>query len=157
MPSYARKIKPTVEQVYLSQVGVREATGKNDGKEVEKYLRAVGLGKGHAWCAAFVRWCFDQAGVQTRITAWSPSAHNGKNLVYFKGKTHQEPKPGDVGCLYYPRLKRIGHTYFYHRRVNDKVYESVEGNTNEAGSREGDGVYRKYRSFNATHSITRWP
>lgn len=145
-----------LEQVFLSQVGVREKTGKNDGPEVESYLKAVGLGKGYAWCAAFVKWCFDQTGIKTTITAWSPSAHNSKNIVYHKSSFFKEPQSGDVFTIYYPSLKRIGHTGFFYERVSEKIYKTVEGNTNAAGSREGDGVYIKYRSFNATNSITRW-
>ena len=43
-----------IAETYTSQIGVREATGRNDGKQVELYLKSVGLGKGYAWCAAFV-------------------------------------------------------------------------------------------------------
>ena len=45
---------------------------------------------------------------------------------------------------------------FHDKKINDKIFKSVEGNTNSAGSREGDGVYVKYRSFRATYSINRW-
>jgi len=34
-----------VATIYKSQLGVRERTGNNDGKDVEKYLKSVGLGK----------------------------------------------------------------------------------------------------------------
>jgi hypothetical protein len=145
-----------VVDCYLSQVGVREATGRNDGPEVEMYLRSVGLGKGYAWCGAFVRWVFDGCGISTRINAWSPTAHNGRNLVWFEKKWHKTPEPGDVFTVYSIKLKRISHTGFFHRKINDSFYETVEGNTNEGGSREGDGVYMRRRSFNATYSITRW-
>lgn len=137
-------------------MGVREATGKNDGKAVEMYLRSVGLSKGYAWCAAFVHWCLDSAGVKNNITAWSPSAHNLKNIIWNGKQLLKSPLPGDVFTLYYPSLKRVGHTGFYHRTINSSIYESIEGNTNAFGSREGDGVYKKKRSFNATYSITRW-
>lgn len=145
-----------LEQVYLSQVGVREATGHNDGKDVEKYLRSVGLGKGYAWCAAFVRWCFDQACIPTKINGAAASAFNKKNVVFYQRKFYANPQPGDVFTLWFTSLGRIAHTGFFHRRVNATVYQTVEGNTNEAGSREGDGVYKKYRSFNATYAISRW-
>jgi hypothetical protein len=142
--------------VYNSQVGVREATGRNDGKQVEAYLKSTGLGKGYSWCAAFVKWCFDQADVKTPITAWSPSAHNSRNVVYFKRSLLKPVQPADVFTIWYPRLNRIGHTGFVDGQVNSKIIQTVEGNTNYAGSREGDGVYRKKRSLNTIHSITRW-
>jgi len=84
------------------------------------------------------------------------STHSSKRLVYFKGKFIKEPQAGDVFTLYYPKLKRIGHTGFFDKQINSKIYRSVEGNTNAAGSREGDGVYIKYRSYNSTYSINRW-
>ncbi len=145
-----------LEKIYLSQVGMREQpAGSNWGPQVGKYLRSVNVKMPAAWCAAFVHYCLDSAGIKNNITAWSPTAHNAKYVVYFGRRLIEEPKPGDVFTLYFPKMKRIAHTGFYHRRVNSSVYQSVEGNTNEAGSREGDGVYKKYRSYNATYSITR--
>lgn len=43
-----------------SQVGIREATNRNDG-EVLKYLRALGINKPAPYCAAGIWWCFEQA------------------------------------------------------------------------------------------------
>lgn len=145
-----------IERVYTSQIGVREATGKNDGKEVEMYLRNVNLGKGYSWCAAFVRWCFDQCGIKTSITAWSPTAHNAKNIVMQYGSYAKEPMPGDVFTVWNVKLKRIAHTGFFNKKINQTIFETVEGNTNDGGSREGDGVYKRRRSINSTFSITRW-
>lgn len=142
--------------VYTSQLGVRELTGKNDGLQVEAYLKTVGLGKGYAWCAAFVKWCLIRANIPNNLNAMALSAHNKSNLVYYKKRFYKPSQPGDVFTLYYARLGRIGHTGFVDRQINSSIYESVEGNTNEAGSREGDGVYRKKRSYNATYSISRW-
>jgi len=152
---------PSITEVYMSQVGIGEATGHNDGKDVEKYLKSVGLGKGYAWCAAFERWCFDQAKIKTTINGAAASAHNRNNLVLFEHKFIKDPEPGDVFTLWYSQLNRIGHTGFFHKKVNSSVYESYEGNTGagstiDVGTREGDGVYHKYRSFNATYSISRW-
>ena len=148
--------RPSLTEIYLSQIGVREATGRNDGPQICTYLRSVGLGEGYAYCSAFVHWSLDSACIPNTVTAWSPSAHNAKNIIWTGKKFLKDPEPGDVGCLYYTSLRRIGHTFFYHRRINSSVYESVEANTNVEGSREGDGVYKKKRSFNATYSITRW-
>lgn len=142
--------------IYLSQVGVREATGNNDGKEVEMYLKSTGLGKGYAWCAAFVKWCFDSAQIKTTITAWSPSAENKSNYVFKAGEWKRELKRGDVFTIYFPRLKRIGHTGFCHKKFGLNSIQTVEGNTNMQGSREGDGVYIKIRPKETIFSITRW-
>ena len=146
-----------VQNVYLSQVGVREATGNNDGVAVERYLKNLGLDKGYAWCAAFVRWCYDQAGVKTTITAWSPTAQNNDAVVYEKGKWKAKADKADVFTLFYKGINRIGHTGFVDKVYNDNsMIQTVEGNTNGQGSREGDGVYLKFRPSKTIHTITSW-
>lgn len=134
---------------------MREATGKNDGEDVEKYLKSVNLGKGYAWCAAFVHWCLEQASIKNTVTAWSPSAFNSKNVVYANGTWKKDLKEGDVFTIYYLRLKRIGHTGFVDGR-DGKYIITVEGNTNDELSREGDGVYRKRRPLSTIYNISRW-
>jgi hypothetical protein len=155
-PGTSEQAAVSVQKIYTSQIGVRELTGHNDGVQVEKYLMNIGASKGDPWCAAFVRWCFDQAGIKTTINAYSPTAYNPDKPVLKKNRFIIEPRAGDVFCLYFPKMRRIAHTGFFDRRINESVYETVEGNTNKAGSREGDGVYRKRRSFNATYVISRW-
>lgn len=151
-------IKPNIQSIYTSFIGVREKSGKNDGPEVEMFLRTVGLGKGYPWCAAFVKYCLLEAGIESakKINGMALSCENKSDFVYNKGKKIKEVEAGDVFTLYYAKLKRIGHTGFVDKEINSSIFESVEGNTNIAGSREGDGVYRKKRSYNATYSISRW-
>ncbi len=149
-------VKMSLREIYTSQIGVREATGRNDGQEVEMYLQTVGLGKGFSWCSAFVAWSLNEAEIPHKINAWSPTAENKNNFIFRNKKFVDEPAPGDVFTIWYNKLNRIGHTGFYHDNQNDFIIVTVEGNTNEAGSREGDGVYKKYRSLKTIHSISRW-
>lgn len=141
-------------KIYTSYVGVREKTGKNDGPEVELFLSSVGLSKGYAWCAAYVHYCMTQAGIKNRITAWSPTAENKKNILYKNGEILKPLQRGDVFTLYYVRLKRIGHTGFYDGMLNEDMIITVEGNTNIKGSNEGDGVYKYFRPLKSIHSIS---
>ncbi|HFD32901.1 MAG TPA: hypothetical protein ENJ28_09390, partial [Gammaproteobacteria bacterium] len=46
-----------------SQLGVTEDTNKNDGTEVELYLKSTGLKAGNPWCGAFVNWCLEEADI----------------------------------------------------------------------------------------------
>jgi len=145
-----------VAAIYKSQLGVRERTGNNDGKDVEKYLKSVGLGKGFAWCAAFVHWCLAEAGVKNSITAWSPTAHNKKNIVYFNNKFKKDPQQADVITLYYSSKGRIGHTGFFDHMQSENMTANYEGNTNRGNSNEGDGVYLTFRPLKTLYSITSW-
>jgi hypothetical protein len=150
-------VKMSLEEIYVSQIGVREATGKNDGPEVEMYLRHVGKPKGLAWCSAFVAWCLSEAEIKHTVNAWSPTSENRRNFVYRNNKIEKQPQAGDVFTIFYPKLNRIGHTGFYHANQNESIIITVEGNTNAQGSRNGDGVYKRYRPLKTIHSISRWP
>lgn len=116
---------------------VRESQGRNDGPQVEVYLHYVGLKKGHAWCAAFVSWLHGQAGFVQPRSGWSPA-------LFPAAKQIPLARPEAVLGIYIPALKRIAHVGLVTGTRADWV-QSVEGNTNPAGSREGDGVYRRLR------------
>lgn len=149
-----------IETTLDRQLGVREATGKNDGWKVSQYLESTGNSEGQSWCASYVHWVLEKCGFKTSITAWSPSAHNPKNIVYYKGKFNKNPKIGDVFTIYSIKNKRISHTGFFRERINEKFYLTNEGNSAPDGYKgdpyNGYGVFEKVRSFNATYSITRW-
>lgn len=153
-------IRQRVIEIYTSQVGVREKTGKNDGKEVEAYLKTVGLGKGYAWCAAYVKYCLIKGGSERAkaITGAAASVHNTKRFVYFNRRFLAEPKVGDAFTLYYSKLGRIGHTGFFDGWTDRSMgaYRTKEGNTNGGGSRDGDGVYQRIRQLGGTYSLNNW-
>jgi hypothetical protein len=143
-----------IAETYTSQIGIHEATGKNDGSVVESYQKAAGIHKGDAWCAAFVTWCFEQCGIATAVTwpAWSPSWFT-KNIVWKQAKG-STPQQADVFGIWFQRKKRIAHVGFIDNwNQSDKCVMTVEGNTNEAGSREGDGVYRKRRLKSQIYAV----
>jgi hypothetical protein len=145
-----------VQQTYLSQLHVREASGKNDGKAVEAYLAVTKMPKGQPWCAAFVCWTFTQCGIPNPKNAFSPALFRNRFTVYTRGETNTYAfQRGDVFGLFYTNLNRIGHVGFIHSE-NERFYVTVEGNTNQAGSREGDGVYRKRRPKKTIYKISRY-
>ena len=63
--------------VALAEVGNNEADGTH-----AKYLQFMGFSPNTAWCAAFVSWCADQAGIDT--TAIPHTASVSSLLAYFK-------------------------------------------------------------------------
>lgn len=146
-----------VALLYTREIGVREATGHNDGSRVEEYLAAAGRRKGEAWCAAFVTWVFVQAGVEAAVSGWSPAWFPADRTVYVRGKAENlTPQQADVFGIYFPDAGRIAHVGFVDRWDDGSLTVTVEGNTNEAGSREGDGVYRKRRLKTQVYKISRW-
>lgn len=135
-------------KIASSQIGIREATGNNDGPQVEKYLAYTGNKKGEPWCAAFVSWVFGQAGFQRPRTAWSPSLFPKPRLVAVS-------KPATVFGIYFPDKGRIAHAGIVEKQKENWLY-TIEGNTNIEGSREGDGVYRKIRHIKTIKYYADW-
>lgn len=156
-----------VQGVFTQELGVREKSGRNDGERVEGYLKQVGLKRGEPWCAAFICWVFNRAGVPNPNTAWAPRLFprekviwERSRIVYRKGIYAKEscsllPRPGDVFALWFPEKKRIAHAGFVDS-WSDSWLITVEGNTNIAGGREGDGVYRKRRLVQSIYRVANW-
>jgi hypothetical protein len=147
----------SVREIYTREIGIKEETGRNDGARIEEYLAACGRKKGDAWCAAFVTWTFKQAGITAVVSGWSPSWFPTANVVYTRGaKANRAPEPADVFGIYFAELKRIAHVGFIDEWNAGSFCITVEGNTNDSGSREGDGVYRKRRLKTQIYKISRW-
>lgn len=140
-----------------SYVGVREATGNNDGQEVAYFLSTTGLGEGYAWCVAFLNAIHEECRLPTpEKGAWSPAWFPSERTIYIRRKAEGiTPQPGDVGAIYFQSKGRIAHGYLITAWKDKHVY-TIEGNTNEAGSREGDGVYRKRRLKSQVYKVSRW-
>ena len=158
-----RDIRQEVRYLFLSQVGVKEKE-TNSGEMITKYLDAVGLGPGYAWCAAFIGYVYQEADIPySGGTAWSPSWFPDKKVIYKRntgvGKDSliAVASPGDVFGIYFRSKQRIAHVGFVDVNAPGSNYViTVEGNTNDTGSREGDGVYRKYRLKSQIYKIAKW-
>lgn len=149
----------------LSYVGTTERTGRNDGPEVEAFLRSVGLGPGPPWCAAFTTFCLKAHGLTvtdgrggTLMGAGatrhlqSPRAVDAREVQ--RGVVRPEP-----GWLVVWRRGSgwQGHIGFFVEDDNEaergvdwygRCGWTVEGNTSSGRSgsqRDGDGVWRRLR------------
>lgn len=150
-------LRTQLRAIYTKEVGVRELTGNNDGIAVERYLRCVGLNKGNPWCAAFVVWCHIQAGINIPHSGYCPNLFTPKYLVWVRTskKLQGHPLAGDIFGIWFANRRRIAHTGFVDE-WGEKYVITVEGNTNDAGSREGDGVYRKRRLTRQLYAVARY-
>jgi hypothetical protein len=160
-PTAAEKsntLRDDLQRIYRAEIGVRELSGKNDGKRVEEYLAVTNLGKGHAWCSSFISWSFAQVGFEEPNTPWSPALFPKERVIWEKGKpntSYLKPATADIFGIWFPRLGRIAHAGFVDEWGRSFII-TVEGNTNEAGSAEGDGVYRRRRPIGSIHSVANW-
>lgn len=135
--------------IALTQNGVEEVPrGSNAGKDVEAYLKSVGLGKGYPWCMAFVFWCVNKASAE--LGQANPLVKTGGVMRQWNETTLRKlPKtaiaavrPGDIFIMDFGG--GVGHTGFVEKIIGSNVY-TIEGNTNDDGSREGYEVARRVR------------
>lgn len=151
-----------------SFVGIFEVGGNNMGfsnDHYEELMREVGWREGLSWCSFANLVTLDSAKIDRKgMTGWSPSSYNRKNVVFTDGEWKQEFREGDIFSLTYQkfkndktRFKGIGHTGVVEKLADGgRNVITLEGNTSEAGSRDGGGFHRKVRPLNSSMHITRW-
>ena len=123
-----------------SYVGQMES-GKNSGPFVTMILKAVGLPAGSPWCASLVSYCLIKAGYIGGPTSGRAAVRSWLRWADHMGFIRLNPRRGDLAFVMH--TETTGHIGAVTKVNEDGSFEFISGNTNDAGSREGDGVYRK--------------
>ena len=153
-------VEPVCQDPFLQKVlmaaaaenGVCEdPTTQNRGTRVDEYIKSVGLNPagnpphGYPWCMCFVYWCFEQAalalGQSNPCTRTAGVVHHwevtkGKKILASDvANDHSSVTAGMVFC----KSEVDSHTGIVCQVTYDGII-TIEGNTNEAGNREGNAV-----------------
>lgn len=133
--------------------------GSNRGQGVEAMQQLVSISPGSPWCAACVAW----AGQSALGKKWPLPLTGGCAALgdFAKQKKVLMPTPqvGDVFLLYFPSLKRFGHTGFITGQAEGSAWTTIEGNAadpSQPSSREGYGVFQRTRTFGASDRFIQW-
>lgn len=120
----------------------------------EKEMKAVGFYKGAPWCMFFVKLIWKKAyrkhetlsGVVNRMLNGSAlmSYNNMKNNKSFE--LCDEPLPGSIVIWRYGNTDK-GHAGIVIAKIDANTFKTIEGNTNQHGSREGEIVAEKLRTL----------
>ena len=106
-----------------------------------KYLKSVGITFAAFWCMAFVYWCISQyCQQQGFINPLNKTGSVSKQWKECKLMRVSKPRPGDIFIIL--NKDGSGHCGFV-ERVEGNIIYTIEGNSNEDGSREGYEVCRK--------------
>lgn len=148
-------------EVASGMIGVRERGGNNRGPEVEMFQRAAGIGRGDAWCAAFCNWCAERGARALNVISPMESVPlQGYVPSYASKFPRVEPAevlPGDLFVIWFPNRGRFAHIGFVKSiDVGAGRYQTIEGNSNDEGSREGYEVCSNTRRIGSRVRFLRW-
>ena len=149
-------VRQAIVDTLQSYVGVKELTGNNDGPIIEMFLLSADRDPKdrEPWCGALITYGFKVNGLPVpKYPALSAAWFDEQHII-----PHTQAQKGDLGGLYYDKLKRIGHIVCYTALfVNPTPYvPTVEGNTNAQGSREGNQVANRFRPRSVFHRSANW-
>lgn len=131
-------------------VGVREQ-GRNDGPEIRTWLARVFRRPGTPWCAAFA-WCMlDDACDALDIRNPMPATAGVYLLMVRARALRAWTRDFGIGFIFGidhgkdRHGNRLGHCGIVVGNRGELLF-TIEGNTNPAGSHEGDGIYERTRT-----------
>lgn len=172
-PLAQHAIETTQPRILLAEaakacVGIKEATGRNDGKFVQLIQKTVdGRASYEAWCMCFVQ--SEIAYVERKLGIKSPLFGTEHCMTLWRWVKSKRP---DLIVKHQPAIAAIpiwnysgtdnGHTGFYlYNAAGNKFFTTAEGNTSGFDQeseavpgtkveREGNGAFFNLRSFEGT-------
>ncbi len=141
-----------------SQIGVREIGTSNTGKEVQEYQASTPLGgTGWSWCDAFQSWdMLTTLGQPLCDLVWLRTASCDESLGWGRRESILSDKPvlGAKGLIMGSENDAV-HIFDVDELTPTGFY-TVEGNTNDDGSANGNGVYRRHRVSSNRYRFLHW-
>lgn len=144
-------------QIAITQIGQEEKPrGSNWGHPVQDYLAVVHINFPASWCMAFVQWCIKEAykELDKINNSLIPISGGVLNVLHLAPPVivFTTPEPGDI--FIQDHGHGLGHTGFV-ESVDGEYVNTIEGNTNDTGSREGYEVCRRKRPISSMKAFIR--
>lgn len=160
------KLATLIVKLAKGEIGTEEIDGTNCGPRVNEYKAATNLPPKESWpwCAAFVDWCVWQAmrAEHAEYTFKRPTTAGAWDLENWSLKqddsTNTKRNPGNdikAGDIVIFKFSHVG-IATSNAYTDTQVVDTVEGNTDKAGSREGGGVYAKTRKLSSIKTRIRF-
>lgn len=146
-----------VVQIARQELGTKEIPANSNtvkyntwiyGKEVKDTAESK-----FPWCAAFVSWCFDQAGLnlgRIDVIKGFVGCNYAVNNVQKWGKIVTIPQEGDVCFFDWQGDGRFDHTGIFVVDLGKGMFETIEGNTAVGNDSNGGEVMIRQRKYKNT-------
>lgn len=131
-------------QIAISKLGQTEKPrGSNWGEPVKTFLANIGIGFPASWCMAFVYTCYKEAA--TILNVPNTAVKTGGVLKAWNTAVKLRSTLPVIGSVFIMEFAGgLGHCGIV-ERFDDLYIYTIDGNTNNNGSREGYAVERKKR------------
>lgn len=124
------------------------------GTNKTKYGKWFGL-DGQPWCAMFVSWVYNKAGIVLPKIGFSKPGYAGCQTAYAYFKKHKmittTPVEGDIVLFDWNADGRYDHTGIFVKHLSKTSFESIEGNTSTVNQSNGGEVMKRTRKY--SHAI----
>lgn len=139
----------------VSYLGTKEDKGNNRSVDIDRFMgETCGL-IGQAWCGGYLSYGLKVNGHQTpELPCWSPSFFD-KNVTWNRGD-QRKLKKGEIFGLYFRSKGRVAHVGAVVEDFGDGWVLTIEGNTDDAGGRDGNGVYKRLRHKSQLYIVSDW-
>lgn len=134
-------------EIATRELGTQEnPLGSNNIKYNDWYY---GSNRKEPWCAAFVSWVANQAGIPENIIPKHSYTPDGYNFLRSNGGEIAKAQaiPGDIAYFYRPSKGRIGHTGIVTGRNGNDII-TIEGNSSDKVSQRVYGPSNNANEYN---------
>lgn len=131
-----------------AEIGTKESPpNSNKCKYNTAYYGREVSGSGYAWCAAFVWWCFREAGAPELFYGGQKTAYCPTLMTYHKGQGQAVQggyKPGDVIFFNFSGKQNAAHVGIC-ESWDGQYITTIDGNTGTGNEANGGAVMRRKR------------
>lgn len=143
----------SASRYYIGQLEKKSNSGFVSS-EFEKEMKSVGFYRGAPWCMFFVKLIWIKAyRKDERLSSVVNRMLNGSAMMSLNNMMNnasfivsEEPLPGSIAIWRHGSTDR-GHAGIVIASIDANTFKTVEGNTNQHGSREGEIVAEKLRTL----------
>lgn len=143
-----------VVDIAKKEIGYKESANNDNKYGVWYGLNNV------SWCAIFVSWVFNQAGLADKVSAQTKKgfASCDAGLKWFTKNNKLVPvgqaQAGDIVFFQFDADAQPDHVGIVAMN-NGRILTTIEGNTGTASQSNGDGVYQKVRPYKLVMAVAR--
>lgn len=164
-PEETINFKSKVISIAKGELGITESAGHNNsGVRVNEY-HWIGsceqVKTGSPWCQYFMNWLLKQLEHPYKWTCsgYTPDCVNFavKKGIGYKSAKKGQIEVGDFGYIYSPSRNNARHVFIIIGIDLVKgIVTTIEGNTNNDGSAEGFGVFKRSRPLSQVWAVAKW-